>query len=91
MRPLLCGTDFDDDVEQARALLSEGRWLSEEFQVLGRKRSAGDWFSSTSLRDPDSVGWGVKPKASAVGGLFRLTPSDSRWCFFSSAENCSGD
>ena len=38
MRPLLRGTDFDDDVKQARTLLSEERWLFEEFQVLDRKK-----------------------------------------------------
>ena len=38
MRPLLRGTDFDDDVKQARALLSEERWLFEEFQVLDIKK-----------------------------------------------------
>ena len=38
MRPLLRGTDFDDDVKQARTLLSEVRRLFEEFQVLDRKK-----------------------------------------------------
>ena len=38
MRPPLRGTDFDDDVKQARALLSEEKWLFEEIQVLDRKK-----------------------------------------------------
>ena len=38
MRPLLRGTDFNDDVKQARHLLSEEKWLFEEFQVLDKKR-----------------------------------------------------
>ena len=38
MRPLLCGTDFNDDVKQAQHLLSEEKWLFEEFQVLDRKK-----------------------------------------------------
>ena len=43
IRPLLRGTDFDDDVKQARALLSEEIWLFEEFQVFDKKRrSVGD-------------------------------------------------
>lgn len=37
-RPLLRGTDFDDDVKQARALLSQEKWLFEEFQVLDGKK-----------------------------------------------------
>ena len=45
IRPLLRGTDFDDDVKQTRALLNEERWLFEEFQVLDRKKEEG-------------VGWG---------------------------------
>ena len=38
MRPLLRGTDSNNYVKQARALLSEERWLFEEFQVLDRKK-----------------------------------------------------
>ena len=38
MRPLLRGTDFDDDARQARTLLSEVIWLFEEFQALDRKK-----------------------------------------------------
>ena len=38
MRPLPRGTDPDDNAKQAQTLLSEERWLFEEFQVFDRKK-----------------------------------------------------